>query len=146
MPAITKPASPFATNGVTLFDPNGETLPPAKPTLMARLNEKVKEEFTITKGTFAVIGAATAILVLSVTCLAFFIGWVREDQTAREEVKRLNTLIETMDKNQGRLEQGQRDLNGKFDKIVESLQAQREQDALERGYKLKAAEGDHGGK
>lgn len=143
---IPKPATPFTTNGeTTLYDAKGDTVVPAKPTLMARLNEKGKEEFTITKAMFAVIGTLTGLVVLGVTCLVLFVGWARDDQSAREEVKRLNGVIETMEKNQGRLEQGQRDLNTKFDKLTELLQEQRVQTAKKEGYELKAAEGDHGG-
>lgn len=131
---IPKPATPFATNGgAKLYDPQGVPVPPAPTTLMARLNEKGKEEVTITKGTFTIIGTLTALAVLVVTCGVLFVGWSRDDQSAREEVKRLNVVIEQMRENQGRTEQGQRDLNAKFDKLLDQMQAQAVKDAESRG-------------
>jgi uncharacterized protein HemX len=131
---IPKPTTPFNTNGgAKLYDANGDTVVPVKHTLMAKISETSKEDVTLTKGMMAAGVAIIALIGLAITCGVLFVGWSRDDQSARDEVKRMNVVIEQMKENQGRMEQGQKELNAKFDRLGERLQEQAVKDAETKG-------------
>lgn len=117
-----------------IFDARGATVHPATPTLMARLNEKSKDEFTITKG-------MAAIIAICLTAVGLFIGYIIPEirQGARESEKVLS-----MEKEISETRDDMRELKAQFTKIQESLQQQAVRDGEKRGYELKAAEGSHG--
>lgn len=116
-----------------LYDEQGHTISPATPTLMARLNEKSKDEFTITKG-------MAGIIVILLTAFGIFLGYIvpsiREGERESQKILGIEREVQSMS---GEMQK----LNTKFDDIQKSLQQQALKDAEKRGYELKAAEGDH---
>lgn len=113
-----------------LIDTRGDTIQPApQPTLMARLNEKSKDEFTVTKG-------MAGIIVILLTAAGLFLGYiipgVRESGKETERLGGLETKVEQMSQ--------------KLDDMQKSLIEQRVKDAEARGYKLGQGDGQSGHK
>ena len=120
-----------------IVDPQGNTVSPAFPTLMARLDARTKEEITLSKGTLWLLGAAVVIVNLAFLFGGSLLGWAREDQAQKEQLSTVSAEVkQTRD--------DVKDLNRKFDDIQKTLQERAIQDARKQGYELKAAEGAHG--
>lgn len=109
-----------------LFDPQGHTVSPERPTLMARLNEKSKDDVTITKG-------MAGIIAIALTAFGLFLGYivptVREGGRESEKVSGMERDIQTT---RGEMEK----LNTKFDELQKTLNAQALKDAENRGKEL----------
>ena len=92
---IPKPAEPlrFPQNEARVLGPDGRTAPPAYPTIMARLDEKVAEKITLSKGTVAALTIAPAVLMLVFSYGSSLLGWAREDQSVRSEVQQLKESV-----------------------------------------------------
>ena len=116
-----------------IVDPQGNTVSPATPGLMARLNEKTKDDFTITKG-------MAGIIAICLTAVGVFLGYVVP--TLREGGAESQRVI-TIEKDIGDTKDQMKDLNRKFDELQKALNQQAINDAVKRGYELKAAEGSH---
>lgn len=97
-----------------LFD--ARTVQPAPPTLMARLNEKSKDDVTITKG-------MAGIIVIALTAFGIFLGYVVPSvREGGRDNEKLLSVERQMEK-----------LNDKFDDIQKGLTDQRVKDAESRG-------------
>ena len=120
---IPKPPIPFEPR---ILDARGDTVRPAHPTYMARLDARAKEEITLSKGTLWLLGAFVVIVNLAFLFGGSLLGWAREDQSQREQLNSVQSqMIETRN--------DVKSLNDKFDKIQEGLQAQALKDAEEKG-------------
>lgn len=134
MHAIPKPVDDF-TNG-KIFDAHGDTVRPTTPTIMARLDQKASEKIELSRGTVWLIATALVLAGVIFSYGSSAIAWIRSDEGIRVNQGVMQKDMEEMRKDMDKL-------NGKFDELQKSLQLQREQDAVKRGYELKAAEGDH---
>lgn len=102
-----------------LVDERGETIQPALPTtFMSRLNERSKDDFTVTKG-------MAGIIAIGLTAIGIFLGYIVPQlrQDARETGANETKVVE-MQKDIGETRQDMKDLNNKFDKLNESLREQ----------------------
>ena len=117
---------------------NGEAtiqdfVPKKESTLMGRLDAKVKEPITLSKGTLALIAAFFVLLQVVFNYGGSFVGWTREDQSQREKMTSI----------QGQLDAQQKSIeavNGKLDELQKTLTKQAIDDAKATGYKLGLAD------
>lgn len=134
---IPKPATPF-TNG-KIYDANGDTVHPVKHTFMARFDAKASEKVELSRGTVWLIGISLVLAGVIFSYGGSALSWAREDQATRERTIQTQRDVEEMRKDL-------KEMKDQFNEIQKAMQAQREQEAVKRGYELKAAEGDHGRK
>lgn len=131
----------------TLLDSHGEKVE-VRRGWMVRVDDKAKEQITLSRGTIwllgtfvALVALVPAILTLLLVIGGLLIGYGREDGT--QAIK-----IASMEKQSEEIRDDMKELNRKFDDIQKSLNERAVQNAGEegevRGYKLKSAEGKHG--
>lgn len=122
-----------------ILDPAGEVVTSENPTLMNRLDAKVKEPMTLSKGTIALAVAIFVLLQVIFNYGSSFVSWARDDQTQKEQIQTIKTQgIETRADVQK--------MSDRLEEIQKAMQARDLKEAEKRGYELKAAEGDHGKK
>lgn len=104
-----------------ILDQRGKPVAPS--TFMARLNEKSKDEFTITKG-------MATIIAIALTAVGLFLGYIIPEvrQGARESEKVLG-----MEKEIQETRDDMRELKTQFGEIQKALQAQAVKDAETKG-------------
>lgn len=120
---IPKPPLPFG-----ILNARGDAVKPV-PTAMARLDAKAGEKVELSRGTLWLLAT---LLILGGVIFSYgssIIGWARDDESQRVKMANVERQVE--------------DLNRKFDELNKALIEQRVQDAVKRGYELKAAEGAH---
>lgn len=112
-----------------LFDAQGQTVRPAAPTLMARLDVKAAEKVELSRGTLWLMGTALILAGVVFSYGSSIIGWARDDESQRVKMATIERTVEEM--------------RGELRELKQLLQDQRVKDAEKRGYELKAAEGAH---
>lgn len=114
---------------VRILDPTGKVIPTPRTTLMARLDTKVQESVTLTKGTLWLLGAVVVILNLSVLFGGSLISWARSDQSQVEKQIQMQSDMKRLGDSQDRMEQ-------RFEKLDDRLQQQEKLNERTRGYQL----------
>lgn len=115
-----------------IFDARGETVQPVHPTYMARLDARATEKVELSRGTLWLLGT---LLILGGVVFSYgssIIGWARDDESQRVKMANVERQVEEM--------------RAEMKALTLLLQEQRVQDAVKRGYELKAAEGSHAGR
>src|SRR5688572_18317931 len=112
-----------------IFDAHGLTVRPKPLSLMARLDERASEKIQLSRGTLWLVGTLLILAGVIFSYGSTFIAWARDDESQRVKMANVERQVEEM--------------NRKIDEMGKALQEQRVQDAVKRGYELKAAEGAH---
>lgn len=121
--------SPIPKPNGKLLDALGNTVSPAKPTLMARIDEKATQQITLSRGTIWLVATGLVLAGVIFSYGSSFVAWSRDDEGQRVKMANIERQVE--------------ELNKKFDAFNDAAITQRIKDAEKRGYELKAAEGDH---
>jgi hypothetical protein len=120
-----------------LFDHKGEVIP--KRGLMARLDAKVQEQVTLSKGTLWLLGAGVVIINLAFMFGGSLLSWARDDQTQRLQLQQVQTQA-------SETRNDVKDLNTKFDAIQKMLTEQAIKDAETKGKEFGYGVGRKDGK
>jgi hypothetical protein len=106
-----------------IVDPQGNTVAPASHGIMARLNEKSKDEFTITKG-------MAAIIAILLTAAGLFLGYIVPtiQNGARESEK-----VVGIERDVQETRQDMKELKSQFNDIQKALNDQAVRDAEDKG-------------
>lgn len=104
-------------------------VPKKEPTLMARIDAKVKEPITLSKGTLALFAAGMVLLQVIFNYGGSFVGWAREDQSQREKMTQIQSQMDAQKDAMDRL-------NSKIDNLQATITKAAIDDAKATGYKL----------
>ena len=120
---------PDGNPGGKLYDPQGKTISPVRLPLMARIDQKASEKVELSRGTIWLIATALVLAGVIFSYGSTFVAWARDDETQKVKTANIERQVEEM--------------RGEIKDLKKMLEDQRYQDALKRGYELKAAEGAH---
>ena len=126
VPPIPKPEG-------KIYDAHGDTVRPANPTIMARLDAKTAEQVTLSKGTLWLLGAGVVILNLVLSYGGSMIAWARDDQSQKEKIIQIQQDVQGVKDNV-------KEMRDDFKEIQKNLQADSIQKAKIDGFKAGVAE------
>ena len=125
--------TPRALNGhkkvADMFPPR----PPARNSLMAKIDDKGRETVELSKGTVWLIATGATIIGLLIALAPQLFSFIREDQSKEERLKILQKDVEE-------LREQSKEISNQLEKIRESQRAQEVQNAKVAGYELGAAD------
>jgi septal ring factor EnvC (AmiA/AmiB activator) len=119
-----------------LYDEFGNTvreIPHRRAGIVARVDDKVGERITVTKGTLFLIGILPAFLMVVLQYGGSLISWARQDQTNIERSVQIQNDLKRLADSQDRIEQ-------KWEKLDERLREQERMNDKTQGYKLGATD------
>jgi hypothetical protein len=105
---------------------------------MARIDAKVAEQVTLSKGTIALVAVGMVLLQVVFNYGGSLLGWARDDQSQKER-------IAVMASQQEELRRSISEINTKIDTMNQAKQTEAVSNARAEGYKLGLADA-HGTK